>query len=202
MPPRAVIAKAAAKVAEATVRRLVLGLVAAGAVLPGPRRFGLARRGVLARETRPLVGDPPAVRGELGRLDQVAGHHERRAAALQVAHLEVKCGNLLVKLSDHLRAGIDLIRDGHGHAALGIGGRGGGGHGHAAALGQRAPVPALDSSALGLLDAAALTLELRDFPLQLLEGGALLLQLCAKDPQTGVAVAYLFIQLDAIGVPD
>ena len=83
-----------------------------------------------------------------------------------------------------------------------IGGRGGGGHGHAAALGQRAPVPALGATAFGLLDAAALTLELRDFPLQLLEGGALLLQLCAKDPQAGVAVAYLFIQLDAIGVPD
>ena len=72
----------------------------------------------------------------------------------------------------------------------------------AAALGQRAPVPALGATALSLLDAAALTLELRDFPLQLLEGGALLLQLCAKDPQAGVAVAYLFIQLDAIGVPD
>ena len=63
-------------------------------------------------------------------------------------------------------------------------------------------MPALGATAFGLLDAAALTLELRDFPLQLLDRNALLLQLCAKDPQAGVAVAYLFIQLDAIGVPD
>lgn len=49
MPLRAAVAKAAAKVAEATVRRLVLGLVAAGAFLFGLRRLGLARRGVLAR---------------------------------------------------------------------------------------------------------------------------------------------------------
>ena len=176
--------------------------MAAGAFLFGLRRLGLARRGVLAREPRPLVSELAALNAQPRGLEQGAGQHRSAVAALQLANLEVKCGNLLVELSDHLRAGIDLIRGGHGHAALGIGGRGGGGHGHAAALGQRAPVPALGATALSLLDAAALTLELRDFPLQLLEGGALLLQLCAKDPQAGVAVAYLFIQLDAIGVPD
>ena len=131
--------------------------MAAGAFLFGLRRLGLARRGVLAREPRPLVSELAALNAQPRGLEQGAGQHRSAVAALQLANLEVKCGNLLVELSDHLRAGIDLIRGGHGHAALGIGGRGGGGHGHAAALGQRAPVPALGATALSLLDAAALS---------------------------------------------
>lgn len=51
-------------------------------------------------------------------LSRGPGQHRSAVAALQLANLEVKCGNLLVELSDHLRAGIDLIRGGHGHAAL------------------------------------------------------------------------------------
>lgn len=110
-------------------------MLGAAVLLLSLGRLGPARRGVLARETRPLVGELSALDSQRRGLPQGARQHRGRIAALQRPDFEVKRGNLLVDLSDHLRAGIDLIRSGHGHAALGIGGRGGGGHGHAAALG-------------------------------------------------------------------
>ena len=117
-------------------------------------------------------------------------------------YLLIEIGDLLVKLGDHLDAGIDLIRGGHGHATLGLGGCRRGGHGHAAALCQGALVPALDAAALGLFDTTALALELRDLPLQLLEGGTLLLKLRAKDPKALVPCFDFLVELDAIGMAD
>ena len=100
-------------------------MLGAAVLLLSLGRLGPARRGVLARETRPLVGELSALDSQRRGLPQGARQHRGRIAALQRPDFEVKRGNLLVDLSDHLRAGIDLIRSGHGHAALGIGGRGG-----------------------------------------------------------------------------
>lgn len=108
------------------------------------------------------------------------------AAVLQLANLEVKCGDLLVGLGDHLGAGIDLIRGSHVHTAQDRRGRSDGGHSNA--------------TALGLFNTSALTLELRDLTFQLFEGGTILLHLRAKDPQALFPGFDFLIEPNAVGV--
>lgn len=72
---------------------LVLG---PAALLLGRRRLAPTPGFTLACKTRPLVGEFLALCGELGRLDQVARHHDRRAAERKArTHRLVEIGAIL-----------------------------------------------------------------------------------------------------------